>query len=112
MAGGVTHHESFDPKPDAPIEIRGPNTTIQTGLPGIRFGEVMPNMARATNLFALVRSFTSGNDDHFHSQARALSGRLVGPTQITTEPNVGSLVSHVLGPRGGLPGYIAVPGTT
>ena len=76
MAGGVTHHESFDPKPDAPVEIRGANTTIQTALTGIRFGEVMPNMARAANLIALVRSFTSGNDDHFHSQARALSGAM------------------------------------
>jgi hypothetical protein len=112
MAGGVTHIDSFDPKPGAPVEIRGSLSSIQTALTGVRFGEVMPNMARAANLFALVRSFTSGNDDHFHSQARALSGRLVGPSQITTEPNVGSLVSHVLGPRGGLPGYIAVPGTT
>jgi hypothetical protein len=60
----------------------------------------------------VVRSFSSGNDDHFHSQAMALSGRLVGPSQITTEPNVGSLVAHLLGPRAGLPAYVAVPGTT
>lgn len=112
MAGGVTHIDSFDPKPDAPPEIRGSLASIPTALTGVRFSEVMPNMARAARLLTLVRSFTSGNDDHFHSQARALSGRLVTPAQITTEPNVGSLVAHILGSRGGLPGYIAVPGTT
>jgi hypothetical protein len=112
MAGGVTHIDSFDPKPDALADIRGTLTSIQTALTGVRFCEVMPNLARAAKLLAVVRSFTSGNDDHFHSQARALSGRLVGPSQITTEPNVGSLIAHLLGPRGGFPGYIAVPGTT
>ncbi len=112
MAGGVTHIDSFDPKPDALTDIRGTLSSIQTALPGVRFGEVMPELARAAKLLAVVRSFTSGNDDHFHSQARALSGRLVGPSQITTEPNVGSLIAHVLGPRAGLPGYIAIPGTT
>lgn len=112
MAGGVTHIESFDPKPDAPVEVRGTLSSIPTALTGVRFGEVMPHLAKIANRLAVVRSFTSGNDDHFHSQARALSGRLVNPSQITTEPNVGSLVSHLLGPRAGLPGYIAVPGTT
>src|SRR5206468_9540161 len=51
-------------------------------------------------------------DDHFLSQAFALSGRRVPAGQITTEPNVGSVVARLLGPRGGLPGYLAVPGTT
>src|SRR5204862_7909699 len=53
-----------------------------------------------------------GNDDHFLSQAAALSGRKVTAAQITTEPNVGAIVSKLQGPRGGFPGYIAVPGTT
>src|SRR5688572_11997506 len=96
MAGGVTHIDSFDPKPDAPVEIRGTLSSIPTALTGVRFGEVMPHLAKVAKRLALVRSYTSGNDDHFHSQARALSGRLVNPSQITTEPNVGSLVSHLL----------------
>src|SRR5262249_3768668 len=50
--------------------------------------------------------------DHFLSQAYALSGRRVTPAQITTEPNVGAVVSHLRGGRAGFPGYIAVPGTT
>lgn len=112
MAGGVTHLDSFDPKPGAPAEIRGSLRSLATTLPGVRFSETLPNLAKQTHLLALVRTFSSGNDDHFLSQAFALSGRRVTPTQITTEPNVGSIVAKLLGPRGGLPGYLAIPGTT
>src|SRR5262245_15359496 len=112
MAGGVTHIDSFDPKPDAPEEIRGSLTTISTTIPGVRFTEVMPQLAKQTDRLALVRTFATGNDDHFLSQAMALSGRRVTPQQIDTEPNVGAVVSKLNGPRAGFPGYIAVPGTT
>ncbi|HJZ93440.1 MAG TPA: DUF1501 domain-containing protein [Gemmataceae bacterium] len=112
MAGGVTHHDSFDPKPDAPEQIRGSLTTIQTALPGIRFTEVMPNMARVAADIALIRTYASGNDDHLLSQAAQLSGRKVTQAQIMTEPNLGSILTKMHGPRAGFPGYIAVPGTT
>ena len=112
MAGGVTHHESFDPKPEAPVEIRGALSSINTAIPGVKFSEVMPNLARELKRFALIRGFVPYDNDHFMSQAYALSGRRVGPLQITTEPNVGSIVSKLLGSRNGLPGYITVPGTT
>src|SRR5262245_11412080 len=69
MAGGVTHHDSFDPKPDAPEQIRGSLTTIQTAIPGVRFTEVMTNMARAIGDIALIRTYASSNDDHLLSQA-------------------------------------------
>ena len=112
MAGGVTHLDSFDPKPDAPEVVRGTLAAIDTTLPGVRFAESMPNMARVAHRISLVRSFSHDNNDHFQSQAYALSGRKVTMSQITTEPNVGSIVSHLLGPRASLPGYVTVPGTT
>jgi hypothetical protein len=112
MAGGVTHIDSFDPKPDAPREVRGSLGAIATNLPSVRFCETLPCLARQAHRLALVRTFASGSDDHFLSQAFALSGRRVTPAQITTEPNVGSVVARMLGPRAGLPGYLAVPGTT
>ena len=112
MMGGVTHIDSFDPKPDAPEEIRGTLGTLQTTLPGVRFTEVMPCLARQTDRLALVRTFASGNDDHLLSQAMMLSGRPLTPLQFTTEPNLGSVVSKLNGGRAGFPGYIAVPGTT
>ncbi|MBA4064727.1 MAG: DUF1501 domain-containing protein [Isosphaera sp.] len=112
LMGGVTHHDSFDPKPDAPEEIRGTLGTVQTTLPGVRFTEVMPNLARQTDRLALVRTFASGNDDHLLSQTMVLAGRRVTPQQFTTEPNVGSVVAKLRGGRAGFPGYVAIPGTT
>jgi hypothetical protein len=112
LAGGVTHHESFDPKPDAPEQIRGTLSTIQTTLSGVRFAEVMPQMAKQTGKIALVRTFAAGTDDHFQAQARALSGRMVNLQQIDTEPNIGAVLSKLNGPRASFPGYVAVPGTT
>jgi hypothetical protein len=112
LAGGVTHIDSFDPKPDAPPEIRGTLQTIQTPLPGVRFTEVMPHLAAQLPRLTLVRSFSHDSNDHFISQAHVLSGRRVTMAQITTEPNIGAIVSRLHGPRAGFPGYIAVPGTT
>ncbi|MDB5310807.1 MAG: hypothetical protein JWO38_5009 [Gemmataceae bacterium] len=112
MAGGVTHIDSFDPKPDAPAEIRGTLKAIPTKLPGVRFTEVMSDLAKLADRLALVRTFAAGTDDHFVGQARALSGRRTNAVQITTEPNVGAVVSKLRGSRAGFPGYIAVPGTT
>lgn len=113
MAGGVTHHDSFDPKPLAPEEIRGTLGPIATGIPGVQFAETLPCLSRATDLFCLVRSYSHDNNDHFFSQAWALSGRHVSNmTQVTGEPNIGAIVSYMLGPRAGLPGYIAAPGIT
>jgi Protein of unknown function (DUF1501) len=112
MAGGVTHHDSFDPKPEAPEEIRGTLTTIPTALPGVRFTEVMSNMAKVAGDICLIRTYASGNDDHLLSQAAQLSGRKITAAQLFTEPNIGSVVSRLHGPRAGFPGYIAVPGTT
>jgi len=112
MMGGLTHLDSFDPKPDAPEEIRGTLGTVQTTLPGVRFSEVMPGLARQADRIALVRTFASGNDDHLLSQVMALSGRHVTPAQLTSEPNVGAVVARLNGGRAGFPGYVAVPGTT
>src|SRR4051812_30529216 len=112
MAGGVTHIDSFDPKPDAPEEVRGTLGTIDTRLPGVRIAESMPEMARQVHRVILVRSYSHDSNEHFLSQAYTLSGRKVAMPQILTEPNVGSVVSFLQGPRQGLPGYVAVPGIT
>src|SRR5262245_51682605 len=112
MGGGVTHIDSFDPKPTAPEEIRGTLKDIATNLPGVRSAEPCPRLARMADQFALVRSFSHDSNDHLLSQAYTLSGRKVTMNQLFSEPNIGSFVSHLLGPRNSLPGYIAVPGIT
>jgi hypothetical protein len=112
LAGGMTHIDSLDPKPDAPVEIRGTLKPIPTRLPGTHFTEVMPNLARILDRLTLIRTYAAGSDDHLIAQSRQLSGRRTNAQQITTEPNIGAIVSMTLGPRAGFPGYIAVPGTT
>lgn len=112
MAGGVTHIDSFDPKPLAPIEVRGTLGDMPTCLPGVRFCETLPHLARVADRLALVRSFSHDSNDHLLSQVYTLSGRKVDRTGLFTEPNIGSIVNHLQGPRNGLPGYIAVPGIT
>ena len=112
MAGGVTHIDSFDPKPDAPVEVRGKLNDIATNMPGVRFCETMPQLARMADQLALVRSYSHDNNDHLLSQVYTLSGRKVDQTGLFSEPNIGSIVCHLQGHRNGLPGYIAVPGIT
>ncbi|MGC3969235.1 MAG: DUF1501 domain-containing protein [Pirellulales bacterium] len=112
MMGGVTHHESFDPKPDAPEDVRGTLSPIATSVAGLQFAEVCPNLAKIAHRFTLVRSYSHSNNDHFMSQAYTLSGQPVALNAIQKEPNIGSIVSYLQGPRNNLPGYIAVPGFT
>jgi hypothetical protein len=112
MAGGVTHIDSFDPKPNAPTEIRGILEDIATSLPGVRFCETLPKLSQIADQLAILRNYSHDSDDHLLSQVFTLSGRKVDNTKLFTEPNIGSIVSHVQGPRSGLPGYIAVPGIT
>jgi hypothetical protein len=112
MGGGVTHLESFDPKPEAPAEIRGTLSSIATTLPGVQFSEVCPELAKIAHKLAVIRSFSHDSNDHLLSQAYTLSGRKVPMSQIQTEPNIGSVVSHLHGPRNLLPAYIATYGWT
>src|SRR5262249_30397317 len=82
MGGGVTHIDSFDPKPEAPEEIRGTLSPIATSLPGVQFSESCPELAKIAHKIALVRSFSHDNNDHLLSQAYTLSGRKVPMSQI------------------------------
>jgi hypothetical protein len=112
MGGGVTHIDSFDPKPLAPETIRGTLGAIPTAMPGVLFGEPMPHMARIAKDLCLIRSFSHDSNDHLQSQVYTLSGRKVNRSELFKHPNIGSIFSYVFGARHGLPGYIAVPGIT
>jgi hypothetical protein len=112
MAGGVTHIDSLDPKPEAPVEVRGVLGDIATKLPGVRFCETVPELASVADKLAVLRSFSHDSSDHLISQVYTLSGRRVTMSELYSEPNIGSLIWRLQGPRNGLPGYIAVPGIT
>src|SRR5262249_28546365 len=56
LGGGLSHHDSFDLKPEAPEEVRGKYKQIATNVPGLQIGELLPQMARTMDRVALVRS--------------------------------------------------------
>ena len=107
LGGGLSHHDSFDPKPDAPAEVRGKYGTIGTKLAGVSFGEKMPRLAAGNDRFALVRSGAHGNDHHETATNWVLSGRF--GSAFGDYPAIGAVVAHELGYRGPMPPYFAVP---
>ncbi len=74
LGGGLTHHDTFDPKPDAPQEIRGKYGVIPTGIAGLKFSEKMPELAKCTDIFALCRSQVTGSDHHETAAQWMLTG--------------------------------------
>src|SRR5262245_48350170 len=74
LQGGPPQHETFDPKPDAPAEIRGEFRPIQTNVPGIRFCELLPRTAAVADKLAVVRSLCTHSDLHDASGYWVLTG--------------------------------------
>src|SRR5207237_8256401 len=74
MQGGPSHHDSFDPKPDAPAEVRGEFGTIPTTLPGVRIAEHLPLLARQTDKFSIIRGHDPKNGSHGTADALMMSG--------------------------------------
>jgi hypothetical protein len=107
LGGGLSHHDSFDLKPDAPEEIRGVYRPIATSVPGTWIGNLLPRMARVMHKVALVRSGAHNNDHHETATNWVLSGRFGSP--FGDYPAIGAVVSHELGFRGVLPPYVAIP---
>lgn len=96
LTGGLAHQDSFDPKPKAPLEIRGEFSSIQTKLPGIRFSEHLPMLAARADQFSLVRSLVGFVDEH--SSYQNLTGFPMGIAQREGKPHLGSMVARALGP--------------
>ncbi len=107
LGGGLSHHDSFDPKPDAAAEVRGKYATIPTSLPGVRIGELLPRMAATLSSLCLVRSGAHDNDHHETATNWVLSGRFGTP--FGDWPALGAVAAHECGFGGELPPYVAVP---
>jgi len=75
LSGGLAQHESFDMKPDAPMEYRGEFKPIRTRTPGLHICEHLPNLARISEKWSLVRSLTHGSSDHSLGHHIMLTGR-------------------------------------
>ena len=79
LQGGPPQHETFDPKPDAPAEIRGPFKPIATNVPGIQYCELLPRTSFYADKLAIVRSLSTRDDNHDVSGYWLLTGYPYGP---------------------------------
>jgi hypothetical protein len=87
LNGGPPQHETFDPKPDAPAEVRGVYQPIQTNIPGIQFCELLPRIAAMADKLAVVRSMATDDNIHSSSGHWVLTGKkYVGPNARTLQP--------------------------
>jgi acetyl esterase/lipase len=115
--GGISHLDSFDPHPDAPAEVRGEFSTIQSGSPGVYFSELVPQLAASAQQFSLIRAMRHAERDHGVSAYYMQRGYAqTNPTfdrpenQHKAHPNIGSHVARLRGSTNGLPPYLCVPG--
>jgi hypothetical protein len=107
LGGGLSHHDSFDLKPDATAEVRGKYSPIATSVAGVRIGELLPRMARTMDKVCLVRSQHHNNDHHETATNWVMSGRF--GSAFGDYPAMGAVVAHETGFSGTLPPYVAVP---
>jgi hypothetical protein len=115
--GGVSHIDTWDPKPDAPAEIRGEFKPIATAAPGVFVGEHMPLLARQMNKLAIVRSIHHGCTAHGKGMYWNMTGHAPPapetPANLTPSasdwPNIGAMVSRLRRPPKGLPAAVQLP---
>jgi hypothetical protein len=115
--GGPSHLDTFDPKPAAPAEVRGPFATIPTSAPGLRFGEHLPRLARLAHRVALVRSVTHRTSMHNSAAYYSLTGQqplidiVTANASATDLPAYGSVVAYLGSHRPGpaVPPFVSLP---
>jgi hypothetical protein len=110
LDGGPSHLDTFDPKPDAPAEVRGPFDSIASKLPGVRLGDSFPRTASLLGKIALIRSMTSPLGEHNLGSHYLLTG--YRPSQALTYPSYGGVIAELRGAGQDLPPYVAVPDAT
>lgn len=107
LPGGMSHQETFDPKPFAPAEYRGPFSSIDTKMPGVKLGQYLPQTAQIADKITICRSMTHGEAAHERGTHNMFTG--YKPSPATLYPSFGSVVSEEFGPRADLPPYVCIP---
>ena len=107
--GGLSHMDTWDPKPGTAVDHRSPFRPIDTSVPGIQFTELLAKTARHADKLALVRSMTHTLSGHPEGTAYLFQGaKPGGPIDV---PDIGSTVAHLIGsPAAQLPPYVMIPG--
>ena len=117
IIGGMAHQDLWDPKPDAPAEIRGEFTPISTAVPGMQVSSILPRVAGVTDKLAILRGLTHGDPDHTAGYHVMMTGMHpgFGPSfnrstpDNNVHPALGSSVAKLGTNAGSLPPYISVP---
>jgi hypothetical protein len=117
MDGGPSHYETFDPKPEAPVEFRGSFDTIPTKIAGVHFSQHMQRLASIADRFATIRSIRHDQGNHGAGNHYMMTG---APPRIPVgcgafvsfHPSLGSAVARECGAPPGLPGYFSMPSMT
>jgi hypothetical protein len=108
LAGGPSHIDTFDPKPDAPKDVKGEFKPIDTDVPGTKISQVYPELAKIMSKITLIRSMTSPEADHDRAAHHLLTGYRPSPALVY--PSYGSAVARARGfNQSTLPPYVAVP---
>ena len=108
LPGGIAHQESFDPKPYAPVEYRGPLGTVKTKLDGVQFSQNLAKTAQIADKITVCRSMTHGEAAHERGTHNMFTG--YRPSPALSYPSFGAVVSHEFGPRKSMPPYVCIPG--
>ena len=115
LQGGLSTIDTWDMKPEAPVEFRGEFSPISSSVPGIQICEHLPRIAKIQDKFSLVRSFGHGDSNHGSADHAMLTGYAPGAgfngglKPNNQKPCVGSIVSKEQGPRGSVPPYVCLP---
>jgi uncharacterized protein (DUF1501 family) len=108
LVGGPSQIDTFDPKPKAPAEVRGPFSPIQTNVPGMQISEIFPTVAKHADKFSIVRSvYHTATAVHDTGHQMMQTGRLF--TGGVEHPHVGCALGYLKGGRGELPAHVLVP---
>src|SRR5262245_21578677 len=117
LMGGPPQHSIWDPKPDAPAEVRGEFKHIDTVVPGISIGELMPRTALITDRLAIIRSMSSNDNAHSSSGYYMLTGQPHAPMNFENAnpgppndyPSLGAVVRRMEQGTAGLPPAVTLP---
>jgi hypothetical protein len=108
LVGGPSHIDTWDPKPKAPAEVRGPFRPIPTSVPGMEITEVFPKMARHADKYSLVRTvYHTATAVHDTGHQMMQTGRLF--TGGVEHPHVGCALGYLKGQRGEVPAHVLLP---
>jgi hypothetical protein len=117
MDGGPSHHETFDPKPNAPVEIRGEFDTIPTSVSGVDFSEHIPRTAKLMDRLTIIRSIAHhdpghGGGNHYLTTGRRTPIKVACGAKVSFHPSIGSVIAKEHGAQDGIPPYVqfALPG--